>query len=498
MPQSTPSAAGPSKSHEDTSQFLPSGAGLSVQKARAEITLLEEAPQPPVPSVETARAAGTVTDSPVLSDRPHSGLPQQASSAGVGGEQAVVTTAMVPESQPTREAANDTLTRNRAVLVSDENGLRWREATLPAQRSSLVQAAGYSGELLAEPPGAAGPELVAPGPMVPTDPFADPFGDVQPRAARLQPPVSTPELSDVPSGSRETERLGPQSHSAELRLEPRSSRPSRPIAVYDDQPPRQPKATHTTSQANQEEQPMPPAGRRNFFNDRDCDQDTTNCQELRHRVRSRSIQQISLDISPAFNPVTLESGEAPPERSRQFEKEVRTWRDNQGNVVAVGVLQEMEHGRLLIRTPEGKLVRLAYRQLSDIDQCYFAAWWGIPSECTLGYEPYRQRQPVPSTFTWKAAAMHHKPLYFEEVALERYGQTAGPIVQPVLSGARFMGNLVALPYQMGIHPPHECRYPLGHYRPGNCAPWLVPPVPISVRGGLAEAGAVLGGVFVIP
>jgi hypothetical protein len=51
---------------------------------------------------------------------------------------------------------------------------------------------------------------------------------------------------------------------------------------------------------------------------------------------------------------------------------------------------------------------------------------------------------------------------------------------------------------MGINPPNECQYALGYYRPGNCAPWLVPPIPLSVRGALVEAGAIMGGAFVIP
>jgi hypothetical protein len=89
-------------------------------------------------------------------------------------------------------------------------------------------------------------------------------------------------------------------------------------------------------------------------------------------------------------------------------------------------------------------------------------------------------------------------LYFEEVQLERYGHTAGPLLQPVLSGAHFFLNIASLPYQMGIHPPHECQHPLGYYRPGNCAPWLVPPIPLSVRGGLLAAGLYAGGVYMIP
>jgi hypothetical protein len=41
-------------------------------------------------------------------------------------------------------------------------------------------------------------------------------------------------------------------------------------------------------------------------------------------------------------------------------------------------------------------------------------------------------------------------------------------------------------------------YALGHYRPGNCAPYTIDPVPISLRGAAFEAGAWVGGVFIIP
>jgi hypothetical protein len=89
-------------------------------------------------------------------------------------------------------------------------------------------------------------------------------------------------------------------------------------------------------------------------------------------------------------------------------------------------------------------------------------------------------------------------LYFEEVALERYGHSVGPIKQPFVSGAHFFGSLIALPYNMGIHPPNECQYALGYYRPGSCAPWLVPPLPISLRGAAVAAGTYVGGIYIIP
>ena len=105
---------------------------------------------------------------------------------------------------------------------------------------------------------------------------------------------------------------------------------------------------------------------------------------------------------------------------------------------------------------------------------------------------------VPHHVRLDASALCHKPLYFEEVQLERYGHTAGPIRQPIISGAHFFLNIAALPYNMAINPPKECEYALGYYRPGSCAPWMIPPIPLSLRGAAAETGAVLGGVFLLP
>ena len=94
--------------------------------------------------------------------------------------------------------------------------------------------------------------------------------------------------------------------------------------------------------------------------------------------------------------------------------------------------------------------------------------------------------------------MCHKPLYFEEEALERYGHSTGPISQPFVSAAHFFGSLALLPYQMGVDPPGECKYALGYYRPGSCAPYVVPGFPISARGAAYQAAAVAGAVYLLP
>ena len=111
---------------------------------------------------------------------------------------------------------------------------------------------------------------------------------------------------------------------------------------------------------------------------------------------------------------------------------------------------------------------------------------------------YRFSQEEPLNFAWTASGLCHKPLYFREIQAERYGHSIGRVSQPFLSAAHFFCNVAILPYNMGMRPPQECVYALGHYWPGDPAPRYIPAVPISIRGGLMQAGAVLGAVYVLP
>jgi hypothetical protein len=235
------------------------------------------------------------------------------------------------------------------------------------------------------------------------------------------------------------------------------------------------------------------------YNDRNCCEEESKCNEVRRKVRNDSIKKISLDITASFKP-DAETDEERREASQNQLREIpsRQWHNRAGKAVAEGRIVQVQHQRLVIRGEEGQPAVVPIRELCDDDLCFLAAWWGIPTECTLGDDTYVPRSWEPTTFTWKASALCHKPLYFEERILERYGHTAGPFVQPALSGAHFFLNVAVLPYKMGLNPPLECQYPLGYYRPGSCAPRLLPALPISLRGGLAEAGVVTGLFFLIP
>ncbi len=138
------------------------------------------------------------------------------------------------------------------------------------------------------------------------------------------------------------------------------------------------------------------------------------------------------------------------------------------------------------------------KRLADISTNIAAEPGEFPVECGLGNEQFSPRSFEGTLFAWKASSLCHKPLYFEDVELERYGQTCSPLFQPLLSAAKFYLTLPILPYKMGLEPPCECIYPLGYYRPGSCAPFIIPPVPISLRGALLEAGVWVAGVALVP
>lgn len=122
----------------------------------------------------------------------------------------------------------------------------------------------------------------------------------------------------------------------------------------------------------------------------------------------------------------------------------------------------------------------------------------FPLECELARAQFEGRYWCDTTYLWKASSLCHKPLYFEEVALERYGHTWGPFAQPFVSGAHFFATVPILPYKMGLTPPSECIYALGYYRPGNCAPKMISPLGFTPRAGLLQAGAVVGAAAIIP
>ena len=139
---------------------------------------------------------------------------------------------------------------------------------------------------------------------------------------------------------------------------------------------------------------------------------------------------------------------------------------------------------------------------------FAAACWDTvhqPGNALVGWRSW----PA-STYLWDATCFYHRPLYFEEINLERYGYGCAGCLQPAASAAHFFGTVPALPYLIAAAtrhpanilgagcPPHECVYTLGHYRPGSCPPWRHHWPPCDPLAAAAQGGVVTGLIFLIP
>jgi hypothetical protein len=118
-----------------------------------------------------------------------------------------------------------------------------------------------------------------------------------------------------------------------------------------------------------------------------------------------------------------------------------------------------------------------------------------PIEIPEEFIPFEKRNFSPTRKFWAAPALCHTPLYFQDVALERYGQSVeqalGPhlgqtfsyplddprqsvqrqqLLQPAYSTGMFLLQLAAWPYNLVMDPPWEAHYDLGYYRPGDPVP----------------------------
>lgn len=90
-----------------------------------------------------------------------------------------------------------------------------------------------------------------------------------------------------------------------------------------------------------------------------------------------------------------------------------------------------------------------------------------------GGQGWTQFAPAPKVFAWSAPNIRYQPLYFEDVPLERYGQSARPIRQGMLSYLNFATSTSLLGLKMLHDPPSSCDYSFGFCRPGNTVPYTI-------------------------
>jgi len=139
-----------------------------------------------------------------------------------------------------------------------------------------------------------------------------------------------------------------------------------------------------------------------------------------------------------------------------------------------------------------------YDRDKDSDIRAFAIEKAKEFDIVIRHIDYEERVFPQLNMTWEPTNYYHFPLYFSDPALERYGHAHHPLVQPFASIGRFGTQFVLLPYQMVINPPCKEEYPLGWYRPGDCAPKLHYQIPWNAEAAAVEAGVVTGLFFIIP
>ena len=108
-----------------------------------------------------------------------------------------------------------------------------------------------------------------------------------------------------------------------------------------------------------------------------------------------------------------------------------------------------------------------------------------------------ERRSADVAVSWVPPNQRHLPVYLEDVAVERYGQTISPIAQPVISGGRFLAQATLLPYQMGVDAPRRLQYDVGYARPGSPAPAVREHLPLSLRGVVYQGAASTGLLFFV-
>ncbi|MEL7498549.1 MAG: hypothetical protein AAFN77_13130 [Planctomycetota bacterium] len=116
--------------------------------------------------------------------------------------------------------------------------------------------------------------------------------------------------------------------------------------------------------------------------------------------------------------------------------------------------------------------RASYRQVTQPFQSYAAS-----ASLAMDY----RTGAIGSVKMWRSPNLSHRPIYFEDENLERYGLGVSRW-QPVVSGAKFFATAMFLPYHVGAQPPNECVYEMGYYRPGDCNPAYKPSRQFSRRG----------------
>jgi hypothetical protein len=384
-----------------------------------------------------------------------------------------------------------------------------RHATRAAATLQLQGPAGQTPN-----PAAPGANQNAPGfnPVQPSPAPAPPPGNFQPPAFPRQPLTPPTGPPTVPGAERPLfDPLNPPMPNPPTPTPP-DNNPPPPMPPMNELDPRNPLPMPGGSDTNPRRLPdnnspsNKPCDR--VYDELNCCDSAEGCRKFMQGLLRDRLSHISLDIAPRFDP----ADEAKNEEQRAAQSKFagsRQWHRRGVTIeqrasatpLAEGSLYGLQNSRAIIMESSGQKRDIPLSDLSEDDLCFISGWWKLPPECAIASTrriDLVARGWTPSTMNWTASSLCHKPLYFEQVQHERYGHSAGPFRQPWIDGVHFFGSCLMLPYNMALDPPWECEYDLGYYRPGNCAPWQIPPFPFSPRAAMAQAGFVVGGIYIMP
>lgn len=145
--------------------------------------------------------------------------------------------------------------------------------------------------------------------------------------------------------------------------------------------------------------------------------------------------------------------------------------------------------------PIGQVFALTKPEAGELPKNYAAMRFA--QEGQVAHRMGFSRAKAESEMMWEAPAVAHRPLYFEDINLERHGYKI-PLVQPAMSAAHFFGRVPLLPYLAASEGHRKPQYTLGHYRPGDYAPYSLYVPRLKLDGSLAEAAFITGVLFAFP
>jgi hypothetical protein len=147
-----------------------------------------------------------------------------------------------------------------------------------------------------------------------------------------------------------------------------------------------------------------------------------------------------------------------------------------------------------MREPDGVLYKLT-RALERGEEFRNQQFDILPGETIPRIQadmPKRDFPPMVANYV--ARLTWHYPVYFQDIALERYGHHHG-CLQPFVSYGKFLADLAMLPYSVCLEPPCCIQYDLGLYRPGDDVPHLIYLPRPDCKAALFEAAVWTGLMF---